>query len=87
MASIKIRDQKNPMKVWEVKVDNLEGTQKQIDYAVIIICKKVENTLLVCYNRMKSGKMTQEEINVGMERLINQLESMTSAKYVIENVK
>ena len=34
-----------------------------------------------------SGKMTIEEYHDGMNNLLKQFESLTSAKYVIENVK
>lgn len=66
---------------------NLEGTEKQVSYAMSIINKKIDRTDAICQNMIRSGKMTVEEYHNGMTELFKQFESLTSAKYVIEHVK
>lgn len=73
-------------KVFEFEL-NLEGTEKQFEYAVSIIQDKFSKTEFVAQNLIRSGKITKEEHFAGMDRLIKTLESITSAKYVIEHVK
>ena len=80
-TTITMRSSMRPLVVFKCEL-NLEGTEKQIAYAVSIINKKIDNTDSICRNMIHSGKMTIEEYH-----LLKQFESLTSAKYVIENVK
>lgn len=85
-TTITMRSSMNPLVVFQCNL-NLEGTEKQIAYAVSIINKKIDKTDSICQNMIRSGKMTIEEYHNGMNNLLKQFESLTSAKYVIENVK
>lgn len=72
-------------KIFEFEL-NLEGTEKQFEYAVSIIQDRFSKTEFISQNLIQSGKITKDEYYDGMDRFIKALESITSAKYVIEHV-
>ncbi len=83
---IKIRSNIHPSKIFTTKI-SLEGTEKQINYAWSIISNKIDNVNFAASNQVKSRKMTLDQYNAGMQSLMDQFSEMTSAKYVIENVR
>ncbi len=85
-TTITMRSAMKPAVVFKCNL-NLEGTEKQVAYAVSIINQKINNTSCICQNMIHSGKMTIEEYHNGMEQLFKQFASFTSAKCVIEHVK
>lgn len=85
-TSIKTQSIRNSNRVYKATMD-LEGTEKQIDFALSILLKKIDKTNMIAANLMDSGKMTKEEYEEGMEKMIKSFEKLTSAKYIIEHVK
>ena len=75
-ASIKTQSIKNPNRIYKVTMD-LEGTEKQIDYALSILLKKIDKTDMIAANLMDAGKMTKEEYEDGMEKMFKSFEKLT----------
>ena len=85
-TTITMRSSMRPLVVFKCEL-NLEGTRKADSLCSIYYKQKIDNTDSICRNMIHSGKMTIEEYHDGMNNLLKQFESLTSAKYVIENVK
>ena len=65
----------------------LAGTDRQVDYARSILANKVFKVNEVAGMMLSNRRMTSDEYHNGIASLINELSSLTDAKYIIEHVK
>ena len=76
----------NIMTLYALEI-NLDGTEKQVQYAISLMSQKLSLAIEKVGMLIRNEKMTKEQGNAGLEKLIAEMESMTDAGQVIKMVK